>query len=475
MGVRPYPFNKQTVGDPPIENRQSSIKNPAPVAWSIAGSDSGGGAGIQTDLKVMAAFGVHGCSVVTALTAQNTLGVQLSKPVSEAMLRAQLDALESDLPPQAIKTGMLGSSTTCRILAGFLQTQNTFVVCDPVLKSTSGTALLDPEALDILIHGIFPKVDILTPNLPETEKLLGGNFQSPEEAAERILEMGVGSVLIKGGHAAGDECRDYWTDGTQAIWLSSPRIDTRATHGTGCILSSAIASALALGQDVPKAVATAKSFITQCLNRPANIGTGYGPMRIEPFVVGGIDDPARVRTAPALPGSTIPATNPGSAIPATTPSPATTNHSHLRRLSKIFTSDPAYFVTTTTKKRHRILDSPETHQILREEWENALERHGWAIGSYVVMPDHVHFFCKPTPEAKNLSQFMQQWKQWTGKRIKNELKLEGSVWQEEFFDHLLRSHESYSEKWNYVEQNPVRAGLVEQAKDWPFAGHVHYK
>lgn len=103
-----------------------------------------------------------------------------------------------------------------------------------------------------------------------------------------------------------------------------------------------------------------------------------------------------------------------------------------------------------------------------------MARHGWAIGSYVVMPDHIHFFCKPTHGSKNLSEFMMNWKQWTSKRIKDELKLDGYVWQEEFFDHLLRSDESYSEKWNYVEQNPVRAGLVEKALDWPFSGHIHY-
>lgn len=463
-------------GDPPIETRQSKSTNrslPAPIVWTIAGSDSGGGAGIQADLKVMNAFGVHGCSVITALTAQNTLGVQSSEPASESMLRAQLDSLEADLPPAAIKTGMLGSAASCKIIAEFLEKfqASPFLVCDPVLQSTSGTALLDPEALDILIGGIFPKVAVLTPNLSETETLVGKGFQTAEAAAEKILELGVGSVLIKGGHAEGSECRDYWTDGKQSLWLSSPRIETAATHGTGCILSSAIASALALGQDIPAAIATAKTFLNQCLKSPANIGAGHGPMRIEPFqnapedkpmIVGGVGDPASP-------------TDPGSAIPATAPAPATTEHSHLRRLSKVFVDDPAYFVTTTTKSRRKVLDNPAAHRILREEWENALERHGWAIGSYIVMPDHVHFFCKPTHEAAKLSELMQHWKQWTSKRIKKELKLDEPVWQAEFFDHLLRSQESYSEKWNYVEQNPVRAGLVEQAGNWPYAGFIHYK
>ena len=351
-------------------------QTPVPIVWTIAGSDSGGGAGIQTDLKVMNAFGVHGCSAITALTAQNTLGVQAMAPVSESMLRAQLHSLETDLPAAAIKTGMLGSAESCKIVADFLErygmrdagcrtrdaghgmraggarssdhgsAAKPLLICDPVLKSTSGADLLDPEALDILIHGIFPNVGVLTPNLPEIETLAGKGFQAAETAAERLLEMGVGSVLIKGGHAEGAECRDYWTDGRQSLWLSSPRIETSATHGTGCILASAIASAIAIGQDIPEAVTTAKTFLNQCLKTPANLGAGHGPMRIEPFrnaeedrptivegnvdsanaVAGGVDPGRRARQtesagvpAPSYsPESPPPATGPGSPPPATT-------------------------------------------------------------------------------------------------------------------------------------------------------------
>lgn len=232
----------------------------------------------------MGAFGVHGCSVITALTAQSTLGIQSSEPVSESMLRAQLQALENDLPPVAIKTGMLGSSKTCEVLSEVFQPLEAPIICDPVLKSTSGTTLLDPETLELLKAGIFPKVGVLTPNLPEVGKILGTeNFPSLEEAAERLLGLGVGSVLIKGGHAPGDECTDYWTDGKQSMWLSSPRIETKDTHGTGCILSSAIASAIALGQEIPEAIITAKTFLNQCLKSPANIGAGPGPTLIAPF------------------------------------------------------------------------------------------------------------------------------------------------------------------------------------------------
>jgi hydroxymethylpyrimidine kinase/phosphomethylpyrimidine kinase len=477
----------------------------------------------------MNAFGIHGCSVITALTAQNSLGVQALEPVSASMIRAQLQSLDSDLPPAVIKTGMLGSSEICKILTEFLATkcatQSTLLVCDPVLQSTSGSTLLDPEALDLLIHGIFPHVSVLTPNLPEAEKIIGKSILHIEAAADQLLDLGVESVLIKGGHAKGDTCRDYWTDGQQALWLSSPRLDTLATHGTGCILSSAIASALALGQETPEAIITAKTFLNQCLKTPAQVGASHGPMRIEPFrdavpdrptlVVGGVGDPApQNKSTPGNPGSSTPATNPGSSTPATNPgsatpatdpgsstsatdpgsatpatdpgsatpatslgssTPATTKHSHLRRLSKIFTEDPIYFVTTNTKGRNNILDNPRVHKILREEWDAALDRHGWAIGSYVIMPDHVHFFCKPTHEAIKLSALMQHWKQWTSKRIKKDLKMDEAVWQSEFFDHVLRSHESYSEKWNYVEQNPVRAGLVDRAEDWSYLGFIHYK
>lgn len=277
---------------PKIDTQQSEIKNSrTPIAWTIAGSDSGGGAGIQADLKVFNAFGVHGCSVITALTAQNTLGVQSSEPVSEAMLRAQFQALEPDLPPVAVKTGMLGGVGACTVICEVFQRLDIPIVCDPVLKSSSGTDLLDPAALQILIRDIFPRVAVLTPNLPEAELFVGHKIDSVEEAADEILGMGVGSVLIKGGHAEGDACADYWTNGTKSSWFSSPRIETQSTHGTGCILSAAIAAAIALGQDIPAALATAKTFLNQCLKSPAKVGAGHGAMRIGPFRNGPADRP----------------------------------------------------------------------------------------------------------------------------------------------------------------------------------------
>lgn len=270
---------------PSIFSPATKMKNNSACAWTIAGSDPGGGAGIQIDLKVMNAFGVHGCSAITALTAQNTCGVQSVEPVSKTMLRAQLDALSTDLPAAAVKTGMLGSADACQILADFFVTATPRppIVCDPILKSTSGADLLNPSALKTLQHKFFPLVTVLTPNLPETECILGGPISSVEDAAKRILDLNVQSVLIKGGHSTETNCQDYWTDGTSAFWLVSPRIQTRATHGTGCILSSAIASALALGHALPEAVFQAKTFLNQCLRSPAGLGQGHGPMRILPF------------------------------------------------------------------------------------------------------------------------------------------------------------------------------------------------
>jgi hydroxymethylpyrimidine kinase/phosphomethylpyrimidine kinase/thiamine-phosphate diphosphorylase len=277
-----------SAGDQAINNQQLTINNsPSPIAWTVAGSDSGGGAGIQADLKVMNAFGVHGCSVVTAVTAQNTVGVDSVETVSASMLRAQLEALRSDLPPVAMKTGMLGSTANCSVLADFLASPDAVqpaLICDPIIQSTSGTDLLDPEALDILLKGIMPHAGVLTPNLPETEKLLGRNIDSVEKAAEMLLERGAQSVLIKGGHREGGVCRDYWTDGSRAMWLTSPRIETRATHGTGCILSAAITSAIAIGRSMPDAVITAKTYLNQCLRSSAGLGAGPGPMQIRPFL-----------------------------------------------------------------------------------------------------------------------------------------------------------------------------------------------
>jgi len=147
-------------------------------------------------------------------------------------------------------------------------------------------------------------------------------------------------------------------------------------------------------------------------------------------------------------------------------------HRHLRRLHRVWIEDPIYFVTTCTFRRRKVLVPGTVATVLLEEWRAARKRHGWAVGRYVIMPDHVHFFCSAEIEAKPLPRFMQAWKQWTSKRMASELHVPDTIWQPEFFDHILRSSESYSQKWDYVRDNPVRAGFVEQADDWPWQGEV---
>jgi REP element-mobilizing transposase RayT len=154
--------------------------------------------------------------------------------------------------------------------------------------------------------------------------------------------------------------------------------------------------------------------------------------------------------------------------------PTTDNqvHKHLRRLERVWIDQPIYFVTTCTFRRRAVLATSQIATLLSDEWRDAHDRHGWAIGRYVIMPDHVHFFCRAELDAKSLPIFMQKWKQWSSKRMAREIKLAGSVWQGEFFDHVLRSSESYNQKWDYVKENPVRAGLAKKSDDWPFQGEI---
>ena len=149
-------------------------------------------------------------------------------------------------------------------------------------------------------------------------------------------------------------------------------------------------------------------------------------------------------------------------------------HKHLHRLERVWVANPRYFITICTSRRKPILTREGVDEILRNEWGDALKRHGWAVGSYVVMPDHVHFFCTDGDQGTTLSRFVGAWKEWTSKSIQRMCRVEGPIWQKGFFDHLLRSDESYSEKWEYVRNNPVRAGLVARAEDWPFSGSVDY-
>ena len=226
-----------------------------PIALTIAGSDSSGGAGIQADLKTFAAFGVYGASVITALTAQNTKGVSGIHRVPAEFVAAQIDAVFGDLDVKAVKIGMVAELTVIDAIAAGLQRWSPKrVVFDPVMVATSGDRLLADDAVDALRNKLVPRADIITPNLPEAAALLDEQIASSEAAIEsqgkRLLAMGCGAVLIKGGHGGGAESIDYLIRRASIVALPAPRIATKNTHGTGCSLSSAIAAGLAKGEEL---------------------------------------------------------------------------------------------------------------------------------------------------------------------------------------------------------------------------------
>ncbi|MEJ5992661.1 bifunctional hydroxymethylpyrimidine kinase/phosphomethylpyrimidine kinase [Ramlibacter sp. PS3R-8] len=252
---------------------------------SIAGSDSGGGAGIQADLKTFAALGCFGMTAITALTSQNTLGVRSIHAVPLEILRDQIDAVVEDIGVDAVKIGMLHSAATVREVAGALQRhQLRTVVLDPVMIATSGAVLIDDEAVDVLVRELFPLATVVTPNLDEAVLLVKQELRSEadmEQAARKLLEMGARAVLLKGGHLSGDTVSDLLlARGAAPMWLRAPRIASGNTHGTGCTLSSAIASHLALGADLGQAVRQSRDFVRSALQAgaPVRTGAGSGPL-----------------------------------------------------------------------------------------------------------------------------------------------------------------------------------------------------
>lgn len=251
-------------------------------ALTIAGSDSGGGAGIQADLKTFQELGVYGMSALTAVTAQNTLGVHGVYPMEPAAVAAQLDALGADLQPDAVKTGMLFSSDIIRTVAEKVERYGwRKLVIDPVMVAKGGSQLLLREAVDALIARLLPLALVTTPNIPEAEMLTGmriASMQERELAAKRIVEMGSRYALIKGGHGAPEEPMvDLLYDGRSFAYLESKRVDTRHTHGTGCTYSAAITAELARGKTVAEAMQTAKQFIQAAIEDGLGIGGGHGP------------------------------------------------------------------------------------------------------------------------------------------------------------------------------------------------------
>ena len=256
-----------------------------PIALTIAGSDSSGGAGIQADLKTFAACGVYGASVITALTAQNTLGVAAIHQVPADFVTAQIDAVFDDLDVKAVKIGMVAQPAVIdAIVAGLKRWSPKHLVLDPVMVATSGARLLAPDAIAALRTKLIPLAHIITPNLPEAAALLDASVA--DDAAEianqgrRLLALGSGAVLIKGGHGQGTESIDYLITASGVVALAARRIASHSTHGTGCSLSSAIAAGLAKGEDLQTAVRGAKTYVTAAIAAAdrLNVGRGHGPI-----------------------------------------------------------------------------------------------------------------------------------------------------------------------------------------------------
>lgn len=256
-----------------------------PIALSIAGSDSSGGAGIQADLKTFSAFGAYGAAVLTALTAQNTRGVQGVEPVRPEFVAQQIDSVLADLRVGAVKTGMLASASIVSAVAGRLaRAQPMPLVVDPVMVATSGDRLLQPDAIAAMTRELLPLATLVTPNIPEAAVMLG----TPPAASEQdmatqcraLLNFGSRAVLLKGGHTLGAEAVDLLCDGDRVVRIAGPRIATGNTHGTGCTLSAAICALLAGGIDLETAVRRAKTYITAALEAGAQwqIGSGSGPV-----------------------------------------------------------------------------------------------------------------------------------------------------------------------------------------------------
>ncbi|HET7234839.1 MAG TPA: bifunctional hydroxymethylpyrimidine kinase/phosphomethylpyrimidine kinase [Actinomycetota bacterium] len=256
---------------------------PRPRALSIAGSDPGGGAGIQADLKTFSALGVFGMTAITAVTVQNTKGVMAYEALSPGIVADQIRAVVTDIGVDAAKTGMLASAAIVEAVADAVaETHVPNLVVDPVFMSKHGHALLEPDAVDALRARILPLATLVTPNLPEATGLVGFEVRSRdlmEDAAEAILSMGPRAVLVKGGHLEGAErADDLFFDGGRMEWVGAERIDTPNTHGTGCTLSSAIAAHLALGAELLDAVREGKTFVTEAIRHALDLGEGIGPV-----------------------------------------------------------------------------------------------------------------------------------------------------------------------------------------------------
>ena len=252
-----------------------------PVALTIAGSDSGGGAGIQADLKTFAALGVHGTSAITAITAQNTVSVTDIFELPTRIIVAQIDAVVTDLGVEAVKTGMLASSKIIEAVANAIEAHGIRnLVVDPVMVAKGGAKLLRDDAIDALRARLLPLAAVITPNLPEAAMILGRPIRTVDErreAARNLVALGPRAAVVKGGHA-GDDVTDVYWDGSEMVELPATRIPTANTHGSGCVFSAAIAAGLAKGMEPLVAVRQAKEFISGAIELSLDIGHGHGPV-----------------------------------------------------------------------------------------------------------------------------------------------------------------------------------------------------
>jgi hydroxymethylpyrimidine kinase/phosphomethylpyrimidine kinase len=253
-----------------------------PVALTIAGSDSGGGAGIQADLKTFEAFGVWGTSAITGVTAQNTLGVHDSLVLPASLVRAQIDAVADDIGVSAAKTGMLGTAEVIvEVARAAAEHRFPWLVVDPVLVTSHGELLLEEGAVEVLLEELVPRCTILTPNIPESEALLGHpvvGTSGMADAASELAAAGAPAVLVKGGHLDSTESPDVlFVDGS-IEWIPATRVEGRHTHGTGCTLSAAICAGLASGDSLRDSCTRAKAFVTEAIRAGADVGSGVGPV-----------------------------------------------------------------------------------------------------------------------------------------------------------------------------------------------------
>lgn len=273
----------------------------------IAGSDSGGGAGIQADIKTCAAFGAYSATTITAVTAQNSVGVQRVEVLSPALVRAQIESVMTDIGADVIKIGMLGNQAIVETVADALAEfgEECFVVLDPVMVATSGDTLLEDGAIAALKDRLLPMADLITPNVPEAVLLTGlpvEDFETMQKAGEALLEMGAYAALMKGGHLQGKSVLDLLVTGEGTNMMSSPRIRSRHTHGTGCTLASACAAAMSLGVDLDEAVMSAREFVFEAIRTAPKFGKGNGPLNHGLADLSGEDEPGPDNPFAALKG-----------------------------------------------------------------------------------------------------------------------------------------------------------------------------